>query len=62
MELRKKLSKSAMLSSIIMASLSAHAEEERDAVEVDKMAVTGILPDKLEAVPGSFDIIDEAVY
>lgn len=59
MELRRKLSKSAMLSSLIMASLSAHAEEERDAVEVDKMTVTGILPDKLEAVPGSFDIIDE---
>lgn len=59
MQLKTKLSSSAMFSSLLMASFGAHAEEERDTLEVKKMTVTGILPDRLDAVPGSFSIIDE---
>jgi Fe(3+) dicitrate transport protein len=47
---------------VIAATSSVHAADEVAAkadVKVDKVIVKGILPEKLEAVPGSFDIVDE---
>ncbi len=40
---------------IMTMSLQAQAED----IAVDKVEVTGILPDRLESVPGSFNVIDE---
>jgi Fe(3+) dicitrate transport protein len=47
---------------VIAATSSVYAADEVAAkadVKVDKVIVKGILPEKLEAVPGSFDIVDE---
>lgn len=57
MYLKPKLLSSAILSSLLLTPFAVLAEEPVDA---GKMTVTGILPDRLEAVPGSFSIIDEA--
>ncbi|SNR76730.1 Fe(3+) dicitrate transport protein [Methylobacillus rhizosphaerae] len=40
------------------ASQQEHTENG-ESVVADKVNVTGILPDRLEAVPGSFDVVDE---
>ncbi len=56
MYLKPKLLSSAILSSLLLTPFAVLAEEPVDA---GKMTVTGILPDRLEAVPGSFSIIDE---
>lgn len=46
----------AIVSIAIMAiSMQAQAEE----IAVDKVEVSGILPDRLESVPGSFNVVDE---
>ena len=57
MNLKPKLISSAIMSSLMLMPYAVLAEE--DAIDTGKMTVTGILPDRLEAVPGSFDIIDE---
>lgn len=57
MYLKPKLLSSAILSSLLLTPFAVLAEEP---VDTGKMTVTGILPDRLEAVPGSFDLIDEA--
>lgn len=57
MNLKPKLLSSAILSSLLLAPFAVSAEE--DVVDTGKMTVTGILPDRLEAVPGSFDVIDD---
>ncbi|WP_292803127.1 TonB-dependent receptor [Methylotenera sp.] len=36
-----------------------YADETKEAIKLDKVEVTGILPEKLESVPGSFDIVTE---
>lgn len=56
MKLKKTLLSSAIASSLMLVPQIIIAEEM---VEIDKLTVTGLLPDKLEAVPGSFSIIDE---
>ncbi|HCD03958.1 MULTISPECIES: TonB-dependent receptor [unclassified Methylophaga] len=57
MNLKPKLISSAIMSSLMLMPYAVLAEE--DAIDTGKMTVTGILPDRLESVPGSFDIIDE---
>lgn len=57
MNLKPKLLSTAIMSSLMLVPYAVLAEE--DAVDTGKMTVTGILPDRLEAVPGSFQIIDE---
>ena len=52
---RKKSAIAVALACSVMTALS-HADE---AIKLDKVEVTGILPEKLEAVPGSFNVIDE---
>ncbi|HEY0842484.1 TonB-dependent receptor family protein [Methylotenera sp.] len=52
---RKKSAVAVALACSVMTALS-HAEE---AIKLDKVEVTGILPEKLEAVPGSFNVVDE---
>ncbi len=58
MNLKPKLLSSAILSSLLLTPIAVMAEEVP--VDTGKMTVTGLLPDRLEAVPGSFSIIDEA--
>ena len=57
MNLKPKIISTAIMSSLMLMPYAVLAEE--DTVDTGKMTVTGILPDRLEAVPGSFDIIDE---
>lgn len=57
MSFKPKLISSAVLSSLLLAPYAAMAEE--NPVETSKMTVTGLLPERLEAVPGSYSIIDE---
>jgi Fe(3+) dicitrate transport protein len=58
MTLKPTLISIAILSSQLVISYTIKAEEQVLA-EIEKFTVTGILPDRLEAVAGSFDIIDE---
>lgn len=53
---RKKLLSSAIASSLMLVPFALQAEQ---ADSINTLTVTGILPDRLEAVPGSFDIVDE---
>lgn len=57
MNLKPKILSTAIMSSLMLMPYAVLAEE--DALDTGKMTVTGILPDNLEAVPGSFSIIDE---
>lgn len=41
------------------ASVPLIAFSEDNNLELDKISVTGILPDRLESVPGSFNVVDE---
>lgn len=41
------------------ASMPLIALSEENNLELDKISVTGILPDRLESVPGSFNVVDE---
>ncbi len=43
---------------VFAATTSVYAADEVD-VKVDEVIVSGILPDRLEAVPGSFNLIDQ---
>ncbi|MDP1597325.1 MAG: TonB-dependent receptor [Methylotenera sp.] len=52
---RKKSAIAVALACSVMATFS-YAE---DSIKLDKVEVTGILPEKLESVPGSFNVIDE---
>lgn len=53
------------LKTIVAAVLLANAAiptiafSEESNLELDKISVTGILPDRLESVPGSFNVVDE---
>lgn len=53
------------LKTIVVAVLLANsaiptaALSEENNLELDKISVTGILPDRLESVPGSFNLVDE---
>ena len=58
MTFKRTLISKAILSSFILTPFSIQAEDV-SSVEVDKMTVIGILPARLEAVAGSFDLIDE---
>jgi Fe(3+) dicitrate transport protein len=47
---------------VIASTSSVYAADKEAAkteIKLDKVVVNGILPEKLEAVPGSFDIVDE---
>jgi Fe(3+) dicitrate transport protein len=57
MKLKPKIISTAIMSSLMLMPYAVLAEE--DTVDTGKMTVTGILPDRLEAIPGSFSIIDE---
>lgn len=41
------------------AEVSAEAKTAETKIVTDKVVVTGILPDRLESVPGSFNVVDE---
>jgi len=55
----KKIIHTAVLIALTSMTNAALAEDSGTNVDVNAVEVTGILPDKLEAVPGSFDVIDE---
>lgn len=57
MNLKPKILSTAIMSSLMLMPYAAIAEE--DAIDTGRMTVTGILPDNLEAVSGSYSIIDE---
>jgi len=50
-----------MVAAVLLAntSLPLIAFSEENSLELDKISVTGILPDRLESVPGSFNVVDE---
>jgi len=54
---RRKILSSAILSSLLVAPLTALAQDE--VVAGERLTVTGVLPDRLESVPGSFQVLDE---
>lgn len=54
-----KILYTAVLFALAQFSTSAIAEEEATKLALDPVEVTGILPEKLEAVPGAFDVISE---
>ncbi|WP_159821560.1 TonB-dependent receptor family protein [Colwellia sp. 20A7] len=58
MTLKPTLISTAILSSLLLVPYTTYAEDTAT-VEMDKLTVIGILPDRLEAVAGSFDIIDK---
>lgn len=58
MTLKPTLISTAILSSLFLVPYTTYAEDTAT-VEMDKLTVIGILPDRLEAVAGSFDIIDK---
>jgi Fe(3+) dicitrate transport protein len=57
MKLERKLLSTAIASSLMLSPFAVVAEEE--AVEMKALTVKGILPDRLESVPGSFQVIDD---
>lgn len=57
MKLKRNILSTAIASSLMLTPFAILAEEE--AVEMEALTVKGILPDRLEAVPGSFQLIDE---
>ncbi|MFQ3234790.1 MAG: Fe(3+) dicitrate transport protein [Paraglaciecola sp.] len=65
MNFKRNLLNSAIFSSLLIAPLCIHAEEDakevdEDPVEIEVFTVTGILPSRLNVIAGSFSIIDEA--
>jgi Fe(3+) dicitrate transport protein len=56
MNLKPKMSAIAVMAAFAVVPTISFAE---DAIVTDTVAVTGILPSNLEAVPGSFSVIDE---
>ena len=58
MDLQPTLISTAILSSFLLVPYISHAEN-KTSDEMERVTVIGILPDRLEAVAGSFDIIDE---
>jgi Fe(3+) dicitrate transport protein len=56
MNFKPKMTAIAVMAAFAVAPSLAFAE---DAIVTDTIAVKGILPDNLEAVPGSFSIVDE---
>ncbi|MEP4889598.1 MAG: TonB-dependent receptor [Aliiglaciecola sp.] len=59
MMLKPSLISTAILTSFLVTSNVTYAEDN-SAREIEKLTVNGILPNRLEAVGGSFDILDEA--
>ncbi|PKG80955.1 TonB-dependent receptor [Colwellia sp. 75C3] len=58
MTLKPSIINTVILSSLLLIPYTTHAENKAP-IEIEKLTVTGILPDRLDAVAGSFDIIDE---
>ncbi|TMM43887.1 TonB-dependent receptor family protein [Colwellia ponticola] len=58
MTLKPTLLSTAILSSLLLIPGASYAEDKIP-TKIDKLTITGILPEKLESVAGSFDIIDE---
>ena len=56
MQFKPKAITSAVVSAMMLISLSANA---KDQIVAEQISVSGILPDRLESVPGSFSVIDE---
>jgi Fe(3+) dicitrate transport protein len=56
MNLKPKMTAIAVMAAFAVAPSFAFAE---DAIVTDTIAVKGILPDNLESVPGSFNVVDE---
>lgn len=56
LNLKPRITSLLVLSALAACSVNTSAEE---AIEIDKVVVRGILPDNLESVPGSFDVVDE---
>ena len=54
--LKLKIIPAIVSAAILTMTLTAQAEE----VTVEAIRVNGILPDRLESVPGSFSVVDEA--
>ncbi|MCC5796054.1 MAG: TonB-dependent receptor [Methylophaga sp.] len=57
MKLKHPVISSAVLSAVIMSPISLKAEQDT-AVDIGVMTVVGVLPDNLDSVPGSYQIID----
>lgn len=61
MNLKPKMTSLFVISAL--ATFAAHAQAEDAAkpteIKVNSVTVTGILPDRLESVPGSFNVVDE---
>lgn len=55
----KRVLQSAVILALASFAHTSLAEENDKRIELDSIEVKGILPEKLEAVPGSFDVIDE---
>ncbi|OYZ07530.1 MAG: hypothetical protein B7Y32_02725, partial [Methylophilales bacterium 16-45-7] len=50
-----------MVAAVLFANavIPSLAFSEETNVDLDRIDVTGILPDRLESVPGSFNVVDE---
>ncbi len=66
LNLKPRISSLLVLSALATFNMNATAEEattaenaKKQALEIEKVVVRGILPDNLESVPGSFNVIDE---
>lgn len=55
----KKILAHAITLAFSTSAFNAYAEKSVEPVAIQPVVVQGILPDRLEAVPGSFDVIDE---
>jgi Fe(3+) dicitrate transport protein len=58
----RKLTATAVMLAFAGASAHAYAEDsaaDAGKIKLDAVTVTGILPEKLEAVPGSFNVVDQ---
>ena len=62
MILKPTLISTAILSSLLITPYAVQAEEQAPVeaeAEIERLTITGILPSKLEAIAGSFDILNE---
>lgn len=56
MQFKPRTIASAVASAMMLMALTAHA---KDQIIAEPVSVSGILPDRLESVPGAFSVIDE---
>lgn len=54
-----KILQSAVILALASYAHTSLAEENDNTIELEAVEVTGILPEKLEAVPGSYNVIDQ---